>query len=165
MSSLTGARRRSLEVVEVLQTFLLVCRQQVKDSIWPIGSAGPTTRLRGFARVDRHAAGVELLRVALMLASGEHVDLVRHDHVGEAGLLEEYAPLCIQQSTGNSAAPERDVVLRILRHLFVHEDVADLDPPSRPEHPEHLREYRTLVRAEVHDAVADDHVGGAIVDR
>ena len=56
-------------------------------------------------RVYGYAPRVELLRVALVLAPGEHIDLVRHHDVGEAGLLEEDAPLCIQQSAGNSAAP------------------------------------------------------------
>jgi hypothetical protein len=40
-----------------------------------------------------------------MLAAREHVDLVRHDDVGEASVLEENAPLCVQQSTSNSATP------------------------------------------------------------
>jgi hypothetical protein len=62
-------------------------------------------RLARLTRVNGYAPRLELLRVALVFAAGEDIDLVRHDDVREAGLLEKHAPLCIQQSTGYSAAP------------------------------------------------------------
>lgn len=80
----------------------------------------------GFAREHGHAAGLELRRIRLVLAAREDVHLVRHDDIHEADEFQDLPPLCIQQSTGNSAAPELDVVAGVLGHLPVDEDVANL---------------------------------------
>ena len=45
-------------------------------------------------------------------------------------MLQHPFPLCFQQSTGDSAAPEVDVVLRVLWDLLVDDDVCYLDPPA-----------------------------------
>ena len=78
------------------------------------------------ASEHRHASRLELLRVRLVLAAREHIDLIRHDHIDEANECQDLPPLCIQQSTGNSATPEVDIVLRLLRDFQVDEDVANL---------------------------------------
>lgn len=83
--------------------------------------------LAGLAGEHGHPAGVELGGVGLVFAAREHVNLVRHDDIDEAGQRQDLAPLCIQQSAGNSATPEVDVVFRVLGHLLMHEDIADLD--------------------------------------
>ena len=124
----------------------------------------PATWLSRPPRENGHAARLELLRVTLVLTSREHVDLVRHHDIGEAGLIEEHPPLCIQQSTGNSATPERDVILRVLRDLLMYKDVPDLDAPAGLENTEHFVEDGTLIGTEVDHTVADDDVGEAIVD-
>ena len=111
---------------------------------------------------DAHAPRVELLGVRLVLAPREHVHFVRHHHVDEAGQLQDCPPLCLQQSTGNSAAPQFDVVLGLLGDRLVDQDVAHLDAPARLQHPRHLPEHGRLVRAEVDHAVADHHVHGSI---
>ena len=61
-----------------------------------------------------------------MLASGEDIDFVGHDDIDKAGHGEELPPLCFQQSTGNSATPEVDVVLGVLGDFAVDEDIAHL---------------------------------------
>ena len=115
-------------------------------------------RSSGLPGEHGHAARVELGSVGFVLAPGKDIHFVRHDHVDEAGEREYLPPLCFQQSTGNSATPEFDVVLRLLRHFFVDEDVTDLDPASWLEDAEHLPEYGGLVGAEVDDAVTDDDI-------
>ena len=123
------------------------------------GGASGWPRSQGLSREDRHAPGAELGGIGFVLASGEDIDFVRHHGVRKARGRERLPPLCFQQSTGNSATPEVDVVARILRHLFVDQDVADLDTSAGFEHTEHFAEDGRLVGAEVDDAIADDHVG------
>ena len=100
-----------------------------------------------------------------MLAAGEDVDLVGHDYVGEADQPRVLSPLCFQQSTSNSTAPEVDVVLRLLRDLLVDQDVADLDAAARLEDAIYLAEDSLLVGAEIDHPVADQDVGRLIIDR
>ncbi len=66
-----------------------------------------------------------------MPGAREHVDLTTPPHIGEAGVLEHKLPLCFQQSTGNSTGPKVDVVLRVLWHFFVDDDIGDLKAPAR----------------------------------
>ena len=95
------------------------------------------------------------------------------EHLGPPGQLEiletgrDYNrfQLCFQQSAGDSALPQIDVPLGAIRYRLLHHDVADLDAPSRLQHPVHFLEDRDLVGAEVDDAVGDDEVGPAVVDR
>lgn len=114
---------------------------------------------------DRDATSFELAGVGFVLAAREHVDFVRHDDVAEAGEREKLPPLCIQQSTGYSAAPEFDVVFRVLGDFAVYEDVADLDSPARLQHTSHLAKDSGLVGAEVDHTVADDDISDAIGNR
>ena len=88
-------------------------------------------RLIRFDPGNCDAARVELLGVGLMLRAGEHVDLGSPSNVLEAGAGKDPLPLCFQQSTGNSARPEVDVILRLLRHFLVYDDVADLEAAAR----------------------------------
>ncbi len=113
---------------------------------------------------DGDAARVEFLRIRFVFAPGEDIDFVRQDNFRETGLRQHLAPLCFQQSTGNSAAPEFDVALRLLRHFDMDEDVAHLDAPAGLEYTEHLAKDGWLIGAEVDHAVADDNVGDAIRD-
>jgi len=70
-----------------------------------------------------------------MLGSREDVDLLAPAGVYEARVLEHPFPLCFQQSTGDSPTPEVDVVLRVLRHFLVDDDVCNLDATAGLEHP------------------------------
>ena len=90
------------------------------------GSSSARSLPARLASEHRHASRLELLRVRLVLAAREHIDLIRHDHIDEANECQDLPPLCIQQSTGNSATPEIDVVFRLLRDFQVDEDVANL---------------------------------------
>jgi hypothetical protein len=83
--------------------------------------------------------------------------------VYESRVLEHRFPLCFQQSTGDSAAPEVNVILRVLRDFLVHDYVRDLDPPAGLEHAVDLLHHHHLVGAKVDDAVADYDIDGRIL--
>jgi len=70
--------------------------------------------------------------------------------------------LCIQQSAGDSALPEVDVLLAFLRYCFLHEDVADLKAPTRLEHPRHFAQPGKLVGKKVQHTVRDDDVSPVV---
>ena len=80
---------------------------------------------------DGDAPGLKLFGVGLVFRTGKHVDLCSPTDVLEAGSHKDPLPLCFQQSTGNSARPEVDVILRLLRHFLVYDYVADLEAAAR----------------------------------
>ncbi len=114
---------------------------------------------------EGHAAGIELFCVGLVPGAREDIHLRPPAHVRETHVLQHPAPLCFQQSTGDSAGPEVYVVLRVLRDLLVDDDVGDLEAAAGLEHPPDPLHDRHFVRAEVDYAVADDHINGLIVYR
>ncbi len=65
-----------------------------------------------------------------MLRAGEDIYLAAPADIREANVVQHPLPLCFQQSTGNSAGPEVDVIFRVLRDLFVDNDVRDLETPT-----------------------------------
>lgn len=73
--------------------------------------------------------------------------------------------LCIQQSTGDSAFPEIDVLFAFLGHRFLHQDVADLKATARLEHPRHLAQSPKLVGKKVQHTIRDDDIGPVVFHR
>ncbi len=71
---------------------------------------------------------------------------------------------CFQQSTGNSARPQIDLLFRVLWHRLLHQDIPDLEATAGFEHASHLLQGSELVRQQVEDTVGDDHIGPAIRD-
>ncbi len=69
-----------------------------------------------------------------MLRAGEDIRLAPPADVGETRVLKDPAPLCFQQSTRDSARPEVDVVLRVLRDFLVDDDVGDLEAAAGAQH-------------------------------
>ena len=61
-----------------------------------------------------------------MNRAGENVHLLSQFDVHKTGVSQHPVPLCFQQSAGNSARPQIDIVFCLLRHLDVHDDVSDL---------------------------------------
>ena len=104
---------------------------------------------------ESDAPRLELGRVGLVLRAGEDVDLPAPANVHEAGVFQHPLPLCFQQSTGNSARPEVDIVLRVLGDFLVDDDVADLEAATRFQHTEDLAHHLYLVGAQIDHAVAD----------
>ncbi len=66
-----------------------------------------------------------------MLGAREDIDLLSPNNVCETREREDLAPFCFVQCAGDSAGPEVDVVARVLGHFQMHDDVRDLNAPSR----------------------------------
>jgi hypothetical protein len=98
----------------------------------------PLSVIGDLARAKRDAQGAELRGTAGLLCSGVHVGARSDLEVDEAGGDYRECYLSLQESAGNSTGPERDVVLGVLRHRSLNEDVADLQASARFEHPCHL---------------------------
>src|SRR3989442_12445411 len=85
--------------------------------------------------------------------TGEDIDARGGVDILEARGQDGRFRLCFQQSTGNSASPEGDVLLGRLRDRSADDDVGDLDTAARFEHPVDLAPTLGLVGREVDDAV------------
>ena len=84
--------------------------------------------------------------------------------VNETGGHDRGLQFCFQQSTGNSAGPQFDLLFRVLWHRGTHQDIPDLQASRRLEHTSHLLQGREFVRHQVEDAIGDDYIGPAIRD-
>jgi hypothetical protein len=94
-------------------------------------------------RLDRVAAGAELLRLAsgvLELRAGVGIDQLAGLDPLEAVSLEEGRVRCFRQRPGNSAGPEVDVPAPIVAHRVLDRDIGDLHAAAGAEHAEELRE-------------------------
>ena len=70
---------------------------------------------------------------------------MRGEHeVHEAGRLDEGAKLSFQESTGNSAGPERNVLFGTIRDRLADDDVGDLQTPAGLEDAEGLASTAAL---------------------
>ena len=85
--------------------------------------------------------------------------------VDESRFFEHLLPARTGQPAGDSAGPEVDVAQRLGWNGPAVGDVGELQPAARAEHAADLGEHGALVGAEVDDAVGDDDVGPAVVDR
>jgi hypothetical protein len=95
----------------------------------------------------------------------ENVRLPGDLEVDESGGHDRGLQFCFQQSTGNSARPEIDLLLRVRWHRGTHQDIPDLQATVGFEHASHFLQGRQFVRQQVEDAVRDDHIGPAIRNR
>lgn len=137
----------------------------------PVVRAGATLRGHGLAwgggvrstgrlaRAGVHADRAKLGGARRLWRAGEGIvaaigDLDR----GKPGGLDQAPELSFQESAGDSAGPERDIRLRIIRHGRRDHDVGNLETAARLEHPERLGQHGGLVGAEVDHAVRDHEV-------
>ena len=97
-------------------------------------------------RRERHAARIELLGIRLVPGAGEDIHLLPPAHIREAHLLQHPIPLCLQQSTGDSAGPEVYVILGVLGDLLVDDDVRYLEAAAGLKHPQDPLHHRHFVR-------------------
>ena len=114
------------------------------------------------AEVDAHRP--EFCGATGLRSATEDVHSLRDLDVNETGGHDRGLQFCFQQSTGNSAGPQIDLLFRVLRHRLLHQDIPDLQAPLRLEHTSHLLQGREFVRHQVEDAIGDDHIGPAIRD-
>jgi hypothetical protein len=72
----------------------------------------------------------ERTRARRLRRTVEDVRLPGDLKIGETSSEDRRLQLCLQQSTGNSAGPEVDLLLRPLGNLPADEDVGDLKSPA-----------------------------------
>jgi hypothetical protein len=94
----------------------------------------------------------------------EDVRLPGDLEVNEACRHDRGLQFCFQQSTGDSARPQIDLLFCVLWHRLLHQDIPDLEATRGFEHASHLPQGREFVRQQVEDPVGDDHIGPAIGD-
>jgi hypothetical protein len=117
-----------------------------------------------FARAEVDAYCPEFCGTTCLRRATENVRLPGDLEVNESGGHDRGLQFCFQQSTGNSARPQIDLLLRVLRHRGTHQDIPDLQATVGFEHASHFPQGRQFVRQQVEDAVGDDHIGPAIRD-
>jgi hypothetical protein len=73
--------------------------------------------------------------------------------IDKTGGYHRYLELCVQQSAGDSALPQVDVLFSLFRHCFLNEDVAYLKAAARFEHTRHFPQSGKLVGKEIQHTV------------
>ena len=88
-----------------------------------------------------------------------------HIHVGKPRPLQLCLVLLRRKSAGQSPAPGRGTQLELLRDRLQQHDIRHAEPPARGQDPRGFRENRILVRGEVDDAVGEQNIRPAVVER
>jgi hypothetical protein len=92
----------------------------------------------GPARLEVDPVGAELVGARCLGGAVEDGSLPCDLETLEPGSRDLGLELCFQQSAGDSAGPEVDVLLGSVRDLLLHHDVGDLQPAAGLEHAEPL---------------------------
>ena len=116
------------------------------------------------ARAEVNALCPEFCGTTGLRRATEDVCLPGDLEVNESRSHDRGLQFCFQQSTGNSARPQIDLLFRVLWHRLLHQDIPDLEATAGFEHASHLLQGREFVWQQVEDAVGDDHIGPAIRD-
>lgn len=114
-------------------------------------------------KIDAHHAVPP--RSTLLRCSHETVEPAYDRNVAESRGCEHGDDLCFQQSPGNSTRPEVDVAQRAVRQRRPDDDVGDLHTTAGLEHASDLGDGPFLFGHQVQDAVGDNHVDAAVLDR
>ncbi len=114
------------------------------------------------AEVDAYRP--EFCGATSLRSATEDVHSLRDLDVNETGGHDRGLQFCFQQSTGNSARPQIDLLFRVLWHRLLHQDIPDLEATGGFEYASHLLQGREFVWQQVEDTVGDDHIGPAIRD-
>ena len=125
----------------------------------------PFSLVARLSRAKIDSEGAELSRARRLSGAGVHVAAPGDLEIDEARRDDSCLELCIQQSAGNSALPEIDVLLSLVGHCLLNEDVSDLEPPARLENTRNFLESGKLVGKEIEHAVRDDDVGPTVGHR
>jgi hypothetical protein len=138
----------------------LMGTSQAREALAAFHSCSCAALLR--AEVD--ALCPEFRGTARLRSATEDVHLPGNLEVNEARSHDRGLQFCFQQSTGNSARPQIDLLFRVRWHRLLHQDIPDLEAARGFEHTGHLPQSRQFVRQQVEDPVGDDHIGPAIRD-
>ena len=99
---------------------------------------GPFRLARRLARPDVDAERAEAGGAARLWGTAEDIGAPGDRKIDEASGDDRRPELCFQQSAGNSASPEVDLVFGTLRHCPLDQNVAKLQASARFEHARHL---------------------------
>jgi hypothetical protein len=124
----------------------------------------PLPFIHGFARTEGDALCPEFCGTARLRRATEHVRLPGDLEVTEAGSHDRGLQFCFQQSTGDSAGPQINLLFRVRWHRLLHQDIPDLETTAGFEYASHLLQGCEFVWQQVEDAVGDDHVGPTVRD-
>jgi len=83
----------------------------------------------------------------------------------ETPSLKHMPPACARQATGNSVGPKVELRSAPAGILLAVRDVGELQTPTRFQDPHHFSEDPALVGAPGEDAVANDDIGRAVLER
>jgi hypothetical protein len=106
----------------------------------------PLLLIGRLARAEGDAQRPEFCGTALLRRAAEDVLLPGDLEVDEAGCHDRGLQFCFQQSPGNSARPQIDLLLGVLWHRGTHQDIPDLEAARGFEHASHLLQGRQFVR-------------------
>ena len=95
-------------------------------------------RAKGFSgpKVDPQSA--EARRARRLGSAGEHLCPPRDLEVDKPSGHDRGFKLSLEESAGDSTLPEIDISSRTLGHRLLHQDISDLEAPSRLEHSPHF---------------------------
>jgi hypothetical protein len=124
----------------------------------------PLLLIGRLARTEVDAQRPEFCSAARLRSATENVRLPGDLEVDESGSHDRGLQFCFQQSTGNSARPQIDLLFRVRWHRLLHQDIPDLETARGFEHASHLLQGREFVWQQVEGTVGDDHIGPAIKD-
>jgi len=116
------------------------------------------------ARAEVNALCPEFRGTARLRRAIKDVRLPGDLEVNESRSHDRGLQFCFQQSTGNSARPQINLLFRVRWHRLLHQDIPDLETTRGFEHAGHLLQGREFVWQQVEDTVGDDHIGPAIRD-
>ncbi len=116
------------------------------------------------ARAEVDALCPEFCGATRLRRATEDVRLPGDLEINESGSHDRSFQFCFQQSTGNSARPQIDLLFCVLWHRLLHQDIPDLEAAAGFEHASHLLQGREFVWQQVEHTVGDDHIGPAIRD-
>src|SRR5215471_6620071 len=106
----------------------------------------------------------ELRGTTCLRRATEDVRLPDDLEVDEACRHDRGLQFCFQQSTGNSAGPQINLLFRLLGHRLLHQNIPDLEATGGFEYASHLLQGCEFVWQQIEDPVGDDHISPAVRD-
>ena len=124
----------------------------------------PLLLICSLSRAEVHALCPEFCGTARLRSAAEDIRLPGDLEVNEARSHDRGLQFCFQQSAGNSARPQIDLLFRISWHRLLYQDIPDLEATGGFEYSSHLLQGSKFVWQQIEDTVGDDHIGPAIRD-
>ena len=102
-----------------------------------------------FDTCEGHAESIEFCGRRLVFGARKYIYLLAPSDSVKTDTIQNPGPLCILQSTSDSARPQFNVIFGTLRDLLVNNDVGDLKPSPGLQDAMYLSHHHLLVWTEV----------------